>query len=817
MAFLYESALSRAVLDSTDDAVIAIDADGAVVSWNPGAERLYGFSSIDIIGQPFTRLAPAEHAGEIRQIVQRALRGEHLRDVETVRVTPAGVPVSVVAHVSPIRDAAGAIVGALSIDREQGSRFHAERSARRLMAIIESSDDAIVSKDLNGIVTSWNRAAERMFGYAAEEMIGESIRNIIPADRQHEEDEVLARIRRGDRVGHFETMRRRKDGTMVTISLTVSPVRDRDGRVVGASKIARDISDRIRLEAIAREQAAITERLDEVGAALASTLDRDAIVQKVTDAATEPTGAEFGAFFYNAHDPDSGEADLLYTLSGAANDAFDDVPQAAHDRPLRADFRGDGIVRLDDVTADARYGRNPPFRGQPPGHLPVRSYLAVPVKAGKGDVLGGLFFGHSRAGVFTERDERSLSGIAAWASVALQNAQLYIEARDANRMKDEFLAVLSHELRTPLNAIVGYTRMMRGGILSGDKAARGLETLDRNASALTQIVEDVLDVSRIIAGKIRLDVQPVDLPLIVQNAVATVRPAADAGRPAAGAGRSARGSGVGRSRPAAAGGVESVVERREVHAARRPRAGARRARRLVRRDRRQRHGDRHPADVPAVRVRALSSSGRRHDAQDRRARPRPRDRASPRRNARRHGRGVERRRGQGATFRVRLPVMAVHPEGFRLPGKHPDVERLEPLTGLESLQGIRVVAVDDEPDALMLLRVVLEAAGADVVTVSSPVNAVERIRDAHPHAVVIDIGMPEMDGFELITRIRTSPDEHVREVPAVALTAFARSDDRSKALRSGFELHLSKPVDPAELVVSISTLVRRSHTPTQPS
>ena len=130
--------------------------------------------------------------------------------------------------------------------------------------------------------------------------------------------------------------------------------------------------------------------------------------------------------------------------------------------------------------------------------------------------------------MFTEQHERLALGVAAWASVALENARLYAEAQAANRMKDEFLAVLSHELRTPLNAIVGYSRLLRGGILSADKAARGLETLERNATWLTQIVEDVLDVSRIVSGKIRLDVQPVELPLIVDNAVATVQPAADA-------------------------------------------------------------------------------------------------------------------------------------------------------------------------------------------------------------------------------------------------------------------------------------------------
>ena len=400
-------------------------------------------------------------------------------------------------------------------------------AAHRLAAIIESSDDAIVSKDLNGIVRSWNQAAERMFGYTSEEIVGRSIRIIIPEDRQAEEDEVLARIRRGERVDHFETLRRRKDGLPVSISLTVSPILDAEGRVVGASKIARDISERVRLEAELQAQAAITAKIGEVGATLASTLDRDAIVQRVADAATELTQAEFGAFFYKVLNP-SGEAYTLYTLAGISREAFSRFPMPANTALFDPTFKDKAVVRLDDVTADPRYGLNAPEHGLTADHVPVRSYLAVPVRATSGEVLAGLFFGHSRVGVFRPEHEQLVLGIAAWASVTLQNAQLYLDAREADRLKDEFLAVLSHELRTPLNAIVGYARLLRGGVLTGDKAERGLATLERNATSLTQIVEDVLDVSRIVTGKIRLDVQPVELPLIIHNAIATIQPAADA-------------------------------------------------------------------------------------------------------------------------------------------------------------------------------------------------------------------------------------------------------------------------------------------------
>jgi CheY-like chemotaxis protein len=166
--------------------------------------------------------------------------------------------------------------------------------------------------------------------------------------------------------------------------------------------------------------------------------------------------------------------------------------------------------------------------------------------------------------------------------------------------------------------------------------------------------------------------------------------------------------------------------------------------------------------------------------------------------------------GQGSTFRVRLPLMIVHPEAVKMRREHPQTERVEALTHLGDLHGIRVFAIDDEEDALQLLRLVLETAGAEVTTLSSPANALEKIAEVKPQVLVIDLGMPEMDGFELIDRIRHSANKSIRHTPAAALTAFARSEDRTRALRSGFEMHLAKPVDPGELVASVARLARRA-------
>jgi PAS domain S-box-containing protein len=681
---------------------------------------------------------------------------------------------------------------------------------RHLAKIVDSSDDAIVSKDLNGIILSWNAAAERMFGYTAEEAVGQSIRMIIPDDRQSEEDFVLGEIRSGKSVQHYETVRQRKDRTPIPISLTVSPIYDDNGVVIAASKIARDITERTRLLGVAQEQATIATKLTEIGVLVAASLDRETIVQTVTDSATALTNAEFGAFFYNVEDPHSGESYRLYTLAGVPKEAFANFPQPRATAIFGPTFRGEAIVRIDDVTTDERYGQCPPYYGMPPGHLPVRSYLAVPVKGPSGAVLGGLLFGHSRPAIFTEQHEQLATGVAAWASIALENSRLYFTAREADRLKDEFLAVLSHELRTPLNAILGYARLLRGGILSGDKAGRGLETLERNASILTQIVEDVLDISRIVSGKIRLDVQPLELPLVVHNAVATVQPAADA--------KSVRLQTIVDPRVGPVSGdpdrLQQVIWNLLSNAVKfTPKGG----RVQIRVERVNSHIEVAVSDTGiGIRPEFLPHVFERFRQADagitRETRGLGLGLSIVRHIVEMHGGSVEAAsegEGLGTTFRVRLPLMIVHGEAVPEGREHPRTDRRRPLTALGDLTGVRVMAIDDEEDALGLLRVVLEAAGAKVVTAPSAVEAMRRMSDVRPDALVVDLGMPQMDGFEFIRRIRQSDDPLVRDIPAAALTAFARSEDRTKALQSGFEMHLAKPVEPGELVASVATLVRR--------
>jgi len=681
---------------------------------------------------------------------------------------------------------------------------------RHLAKVVESSDDAIVSKDLNGIIRSWNRAAERMFGYTSAEAVGRSVRMIIPPELQSEEDTVLARLRAGESVDHYETRRVRKDGSEILISLSVSPILNDDGTVIGATKIARDITERARLIALIQEQAFIAEKLHEVGTVVASSLDRDTIVQQVTDVATALTHADAGAFLYNVVDPESGKSSSLYALSGASKGAVPSPLQPRAPEVFASTFRDRSVVRLDDVTQESLDGTGMPNFGVLPVHLPIRSYLAVPVKASSGEIIGGLFFAHSLPRMFTEAHERLATGIATWASLALENSRLYLAAREADRLKDEFLAVLSHELRTPLNAILGYARLLRGHMLDPEKSERGLEILERNATVLTQIVEDVLDVSRIVAGKIRLNVQPVELPLVIHNAIATVQPAADA--------KGVRLQTIVDPRVGPVSGdperLQQVVWNLLSNAVKfTPKQGRVHARleqvdshvEIVVSD----TGIGIPSDfLPFVFERFRQAEA----PTTRKAGGLGLGLSIVRHIVEMHGGTVHATsegEGRGATFRVRLPLMIVQPEEIVSPRQHPRTERVSPLTGLGDLTGIRVLAIDDEEDALALLRLVLESAGASVTTASSASSALDHMAALKPHVLVVDLGMPHIDGFGFIERVRGSSDKEVRDIPAAALTAFARSEDRTRALRSGFEMHMAKPVDPGELVATVATLVRR--------
>src|SRR3954451_9906257 len=279
------------VVESSDDAIVSKDLNGIISSWNKAAERMFGYSAEEAVGKSIRMIIPADRQQEEDQVLAKIRKGESLTHFETLRQRKDGSLLPISLTVSPIFDEGGRIIGASKIARDISDRIMATVAPRRLGAVVESSDDAIITKDLHSTITSWNPAAERMFGYTAADAIGKSIRMLIPDELQSEEDMVLAKMAAGEKIEHYETVRLRKDGTRLLISLTVSPIRNEHGVVVGASKIARDITERSRLIAAAHEHAGNIEKLSAVGALVASTLDREKIAQQLTDAATALTHA----------------------------------------------------------------------------------------------------------------------------------------------------------------------------------------------------------------------------------------------------------------------------------------------------------------------------------------------------------------------------------------------------------------------------------------------------------------------------------------------------------------------------------------------
>jgi PAS domain S-box-containing protein len=524
-----------------------------------------------------------------------------------------------------------------------------ELAASWLSAIIESADDAIITKTLDGIITSWNRGAERIFGYEAEEVLGQSVTLLIPPDHIDEEPQIIRRLRKGERIEHYETVRVRKDGSLVDISLTVSPIRDANNKVIGASKIARDISERRYQEKTLLEQSEANERL-------------------------------------------------------------------------------------------------------------------------------------------------------------------YREAQESTRIKEEFLATVSHELRTPLNAILGWARIVRSGKLNEEERVKAIETIERNARAQAQLIDDLLDVSRIITGKLRMDVRPIDPNGFIEAAIDAVSPAAEA-----------KGVRVQKimdtgnvSVPGDPTRLQQVIWNLLSNAIKfTPRGGHVQ----VRMERVDSHlqiivadnGQGIPEEfLPYVfdRFRQVDQSTTRHQG------GLGLGLALVRHLVELHGGSVAVSSpglGQGSTFTVVLPVVPIYrvdPEGQRVYATAKNL--LSAVEDAARLDGLKILVVDDEPDTRELLKASLRECGAEVSVAGSTREAITSLGSAIPDVLITDIGMPDEDGYDLIRLVRTLPPESGGKVPAIALTAYARVEDRLKALRAGFQMHVPKPVELAELVTVVASVAGRN-------
>jgi PAS domain S-box-containing protein len=815
----------RLIIDGVrDHAISLLDPEGRIRTFNAPAERIKGYRLAEVQGRHFEMFfTPEDRATGLPERELATARAEGRTELEGWRQRRDGSRFYAAVSMSALRDENGSLVGFVKVTQDITQRRELAEALRarerQLQLIVDAIPGLVAYVNPDGTYRTANRRHADWFGMRPEDAIGQPVAAVIgdaafAAVQPHLQQALAGRAASFESEIPFARL-----GQRWVRAEYVPDVGDR-GEVRGAITLVVDVTDAKRAAERLAEEAAVNETLYRVGASFNTSLDLDSIFQRLTDEATKVCRAQFGAFFYNVETADQ-RSYMLYALSGVARENFAGFPMPRNTEVFSATFQGEGVVRTDDITKDPRYGQNPPYHGMPPGHLPVRSYLAVPVVSRSGLVHGGLFFGHADVGVFKERDERVIAAIAGQAAVAIDNARLLetvrrerARAEEANRAKDLFLGSLSHELRTPLNAIIGWTRMLRSGSLPAEKRERALETIDRNARAQAALIEDILDLSRITSGKMRLEVAPVELAHIVESALDTIRPAADA-------------KGV-RIQPVLdpdAGTVHGDPTRLQQvcwnllsNAVKFTPRGGRVYVKLVRTDSQVEllvadTGRGIATDfLPWIFdpfSQADSTSTREYGGLGLGL-------AIVKHLVELHG-GTVRAESEGAekgaTFVVRLPVLPVRPP-LSAPLVAPAITT---PSGAHfecppELAGVRVLVVDDEPDARELLRTVLESCSAEVKTAATATDALQQFQQEPPDLLVSDIGMQGQDGYWLIRQIRGLPVAQGGRVPAIAITAYAATKDRTRALREGFTNHVSKPTEPQELLAVVAASVGRTAT-----
>jgi PAS domain S-box-containing protein len=749
----------RVTLASIGDAVIATDTNGRVTFLNRIAQELTGWGGEDAAGRPLEsvfRIVDEHTRRPAENPARRALREGRVVGLanHTLLVARDGTERPIDDSGAPIRDEFGAVAGVVLVFRDIAERKAAEEARARLAAIVESSDDAIVSKTLDGTILSWNAGAERIFGYTAAEAVGKPITLIIPPERLAEEHEILGRLSRGERVEHFETVRVAKGGRRVHIALTISPVRDAEGRVVGASKVARDVTDRRRAEEALREK---DERLQ-------------LLVGHATDYALVMTDSEGRVLEW------AGGAERI---TGWREDEVRGRPAAVLFTPEdRAAGRPEEEMR---TAAEAGRALDKRWHVRKDGTRFFGDGVMVPLRGPAGDLRG---FGK----VFQDVTDRKRAEEA---------------LREADRRKDEFIALLAHELRNPLAPIRNGLQVLR---LSDDPGVRerSQEVMDRQLSHMVRLIDDLLDVSRISQNKMDLRRSRVLLAEAVGGAVETARPLIDAagheltvslppdpvyldadptrltqvfanlltnsakytergGRiwlTAAPAGGevviSVRDTGIGI--PAASlptiFDLFSQVDRSIERATGGLGIGLALVKGLV---------EMHGGSV------AVSSGGP----------------------------------GRGTEFTVRLPVLATDPQPFHhAPGGR---------VGRVGSPGRRILVVDDNRDSAGTMAEMLTILGNEVVTAHDGVEAVEAAGAFRPEVVLMDVGMPRLNGYDATRRIREQA--WGREMTVVALTGWGQEGDRLQSREAGCDGHLVKPVSLPDLEKLLAELTGRAGGP----
>jgi PAS domain S-box-containing protein len=697
---------------------------------------------------------------------------------------------------------------------ETAAQLTAARAAEdRFRQVVDRSQHGVWAVDADGLTTYVNPRLQAMLGWPAERILGRPAREFVSEEDQERVEATWNERRRGVS-DQREFVLRRADGTEVVVESHGVPHLDADGRFLGAFALLTDLSERRQAEAALRASEARKEAQFEVARALAGSRTIEDAAPRVLEAIGVHLGWDVGALWLP--DPASG------TLSCLAAWNRESAPAPEFVAVSRGISLGPGVDLPGRVHASgstawvAEVGQDPGFsRGPAAARAGLRTAYAFPVLHGgtclavaeffrreatppDPDLLHGFSAVAHQLAQFLERD-RAEQERARMLERAIEARR---EAETANRAKDQFLATLSHELRTPLNAIVGWAHVLRSTHSDPATLTRGLDVIERNAKAQSRLIADVLDVSRIISGKLVLNVGEVDPARVVEAALDSLKPAAEA-----------RGLKLVSLLEPGAGPISGDPDRLQQVAWNllsnaikfTPEGGEIR----VRLRRRESHveltvSDNGPGIAPSFlpyifeRFRqADGSSTRTHGGLGLGL-------AIVRHLVELHGGTVEAKSdgtAKGSTFVVRLPVLLARaPVGGSTEAVAAPPERLD---------GLDVLVVDDEADGRDVAAAILERLGATVRTAASASEAWSSLEKQLPSVLISDVEMPDEDGYSLIRRLRNLPPDAGGRLPAAAFTAYARAEDRSQALAAGYDAHLSKPISPQELASVVALLARR--------
>ncbi|MBD1909154.1 ATP-binding protein [Leptolyngbya sp. FACHB-8] len=795
------------ILESITDAFVCVDHEWRVTYINHEAAQLNDLQAEELIGKTQQEMGPWAIATVIEETHRRitaesgAIRFEGFDQPSKRWLEIHAYPCKVGCSIY-FRDIT-------ERKRDKAKRQQVEaalyESESRFRLIVESAKDyAIFTLDLDGVITSWNPGAERLLGYKEAEIIGQPGYTIFtPEDRKNGQDKKELEIALTQGRAEDDRWHLRKDGSRFFASGYMMQLHDEAGNLQGLVKILRDITE--------THQAAEREQfLSQASAVLAGTLDYKNTLFNIAQLAV-PFLADF-CFFDILNNYQQIERVAWHHGDPAKRDWFEELqrytPPADQGSHPITHVLATGKANLVPLVTE-EWKQTVTLNAE---HLQliqecqVRSLITVPLIA-HGRTLGALTVcltaDSNRYYTTTELD--LVEELGHRAALALDNARLYQQAQEANRMKDEFMAVLSHELRSPLNPILGWIQLIQKGTLNAEKTAKAWATIERNARLQAQLIEDLLDISRILRGKLKLNVEQVNLAATVHAAIETVQLAAQAKSIVIESMLDAHvGLVLGDTTR-----LQQVVWNLLSNAIKFTPERGRVEIRL------EQMASQVQITVSDTGI-GISSNFLPHvfdyfrqsdSATTRRFGGLGLGLAIVRQLVEAHGGTVWAEspgEGQGATFTVRLPL-TLGQESWQQ-----DVQGSgEPF----NLQGIRILLIDNELDALEYSAFVLEQAGATVISATSATEALELFAQTQPNVLVSDIGMPDQDGYMLIQQVRSLPPEQGGQVPAIALTAYAGENNRQQAITAGFQRHLAKPVSPEVFVETVVALVKPNQFP----